>query len=88
MCDGKVISSASVTEDITERRLHRLINNFSEELLDYFDLPEDQLEDLTEQVETRVNDFMISIKNVIDHKNQETAQTTLENNANNNYINT
>ena len=88
VCDGKVISSASVTEDITERRLHRLINNFSEELLDYFDLPEDQLEDLTEQVETRVNDFMISIKNVIDHENQETAQTTLENNANNNYINT
>lgn len=88
VCDGKVISSASVTEDITERRLHRLINNFSEELLDYFDLPEDQLEDLTEQVETRVNDFMISIKNVIDHENQETAQTTLENNVNNNYINT
>lgn len=87
VCDGKVISSASVTEDITERRLHRLINNFSEELLDYFDLPEDQLEDLTEQVETRVNDFMIFIKNVIDHKNQETAQTTLENNTNKEYTN-
>ena len=87
VCDGKVISSVSVSEDVSEKRLHRLINNFSEELLDYFDLPEEQLEDLTKQVEERVNGFMISIKN-IDHENQETAQTTLENSANNNYIDT
>ena len=93
VCDGKVISSASVSEDITEKRLHRLINNFSEELLDYFDLPEEQLEGLTQQVEDRVNGFMLSIKNVVElgelgHENQETAQTTVENNANNNYTNT
>ncbi|WP_031579288.1 DUF5710 domain-containing protein [Ruminobacter sp. RM87] len=87
VCDGKVISSASVSEDVSEKRLHRLINNFSEELLDYFDLPEEQLEDLTKEVENRVNGFMMSIKNVVElgHENQETAQTTLENDANKNY---
>ena len=90
VCDGKVISSASVTEDITERRLHRLINNFSEELIDYFDLPEEQLEDLTKEVENKVNGFMMSIKNVVElgHENQETVQTTVENNTNNNYTDT
>ena len=93
VCDGKVISSASVSEDISEKRLHRLINNFSEELLDYFDLPEEQLEGLTQQVEDRVNGFMLSLKNVVElgelgHENQETAQTTVENNTNNNYTDT
>ena len=93
VCDGKVISSATVSEDVSEKRLHRLINNFSEELLDYFDLPEEQLEGLTQQVEDRVNSFMLSIKNVVElselnHENQKTAENTVENNTNNNYTNT
>lgn len=90
VCDGKVISSAAVSEDVSEKRLHRLINNFSEELIDYFDLPEEQLEDLTKEVENKVNGFMMSIKNVVElgHENQETVQTTVENNTNNNYTDT
>ena len=90
VCDGKVISSAAVSEDVSEKRLHRLINNFSEELIDYFDLPDEQLEDLTKEVENKVNGFMMSIKNVVElgHENQETVQTTVENNTNNNYTDT
>ena len=87
VCDGRVISSATISEDISEKRLHRLINNFSEEILDYFDLPEEQLEELTKQVENRVTNFINSINNEPVHENQETVQTTVENNTNNYYTN-
>lgn len=82
LCEGRVISSAVVSQDISEKRLNRIINNFTEELAEHFDVPEEQFEELQANVAARVNHF---INDELNHEKEKDQHTTLENNTYNNY---